>query len=267
MTNISRALSPGGPDSRNFPRAWLAPAALLAGLAALSEAAGRFGWVSPFVLPAPTRIAATLVARLDVLAPEALTTLVEILGGFAFGVAAGVAAALAMALSPRLARALGPLMVALQALPVFAIAPVLVVWLGFGLAPKLVMAALIIFFPVASAFFEGLRRVDPALIDLARLNQAGRLATLRLIRVPAALPHLAAGVRVAAAVAPLGAIVGEWVGASHGLGLLMLHANARMQTDLVFAALVLLTLMALAFWLVVGWLSRRWLTWSIDTLV
>jgi putative hydroxymethylpyrimidine transport system permease protein len=127
------------------------------------------------------------------------------------------------------------------------------------------MAGLIIFFPVASSFFEGLRRTDPGLLDLARLNRASAFDTLRLIRVPAALPSLASGLRIAAAVAPLGAIVGEWVGSSAGLGLLMLHANARMQTDMVFAALFVLVVMSLLLWAAVGALTRLMLHWSPQT--
>jgi putative hydroxymethylpyrimidine transport system permease protein len=171
-----------------------------------------------------------------------------------------------MARAPLIERALGPLLVVAQALPVFAIAPLLVIWFGFGMGPKLVMSALIIFFPVATTFFEGLRRTDPGLLDLARLNHAREGDVLRLIRVPSALPSLAGGLRVAAAIAPLGAIVGEWVGSSSGLGLLMLHANARMQTDLVFAALVIVVALALALWALTGALLRRVVHWQPDTL-
>ena len=254
------AVAPDSPNARFFE-----PVALALALLALWEAASAAGLVSRFVLPAPSRIALTLATKFDLIWPEALVTLGEILGGFCAGVAAGIFVALAMAASPRLARALGPLMVVAQALPVFAIAPVLVVWLGFGLAPKLAMGGLIIFFPVASALFDGLSRTDPGLLDLARLNRAGPLATLRLVRLPAALPQLASGLRVAAAVAPLGAIVGEWVGASHGLGLMMLHANARMQGDMVFACLAVLVALSLAFWLLAGFFARWLAPWSSPT--
>ena len=244
----------------------LEPWLLVAALLAVWEGCAGAGFVSRFVLPAPSRIAVALYSKFDLIWPEALVTLGEIAGGFAAGVAAGMVAALAMAASSRLARALGPVLVVAQALPVFAIAPVLVIWFGFGLAPKLVMSGLIIFFPVASAFFDGLRRADSGLLDLARLNHARRFDMLRLIRVPAALPQLAAGLRVAAAVAPLGAIVGEWVGASHGLGLMMLHANARMQSDMVFACLAVLVAISLLFWSATGWITRHWVHWAPDTL-
>src|SRR5690606_30394795 len=141
-----------------------------------------------------------------------------------------------------------PMLVVSQALPVFALAPLLVLWLGYGLTSKVAMAVLIIYFPVTAAFLDGLRRTEPGWLELARTMDASPAAILRHIRIPAALPALASGLRVAAAVAPIGAIVGEWVGSSAGLGYLMLHANARMQVDLMFAALLVLAVMALLLW-------------------
>jgi putative hydroxymethylpyrimidine transport system permease protein len=120
--------------------------------------------------------------------------------------------------------------VASQAVPVFALAAILVLWLGYGLASKVAMATIIIYFPVAAAFLDGLRRTDPGWLDLARVMGASRASILRHIRTPAALPALGSGLRVAAAVAPIGAVIGEWVGSSAGLGYLV-HANARLRID------------------------------------
>jgi putative hydroxymethylpyrimidine transport system permease protein len=245
---------------------WRAPAALGTGLLVLWEAGVRLGDVPAWILPPPSRIATTLAERFGVIGPQALVTLGEILAGFAAGTAAGMLVALAMARWSWLERALGPILVASQAMPVFAIAPLLVVWLGFGLASKVAMSGVIIFFPVASSFLEGLRRTDRGLVDLARLYRASPAQRLWLVRIPAALPSLAAGLRIAAAVAPIGAIVGEWVGASSGLGLLILHANARMQTDTVFAALVVLAALSVTLWLLVDALTRRLVRWAPDTL-
>ncbi len=248
-----------------LPVPWAALATLGGALLAW-EALVRVLAVPAFVLPPPSRVAVTLVTRWPVIWPDALVTGSEMVGGLLAGTAAGMAAALVMAGSRAAERAVGPLLVVAQALPVFAVAPILVVWLGFGLSSKLAVAALVIFFPVAVTFFEGLRRTDDGLLDLGRLNGAGRLRVLGLIRVPAALPALGAGLRVAAAGAPLGAIVGEWVGASAGLGLSMLHANARMQTDMVFAELTVLVAASVALWAAVGWLTRRIVFWAPDTL-
>lgn len=217
--------------------------------------------VPAFILPPPSRVAAALAAQPGYYLRHGAVTLGEILLGLAAGAALGAATAVLLALSPRLERLAGPALAASQALPVFAIAPLLVIWFGFGVASKVAMAALIIYFPVATIFADGLRRTDPGLLDLARLNGAGRLATLRLLRIPAALPALGSGLRVAASIAPIGAVVGEWVGASAGLGFIMLQANARMQTDRVFAALALLALMAVLLRAATDRLVRLWLGW------
>jgi putative hydroxymethylpyrimidine transport system permease protein len=127
------------------------------------------------------------------------------------------------------------------------------------------MATLIIFFPVTAAFFDGLRRTDPGWLDLARTMGGSRLAILRQVRMPAALPALGSGVRVATAVAPIGAVIGEWVGASAGLGYIMLHANARTQTALMFAALLTLAVIAVALYYAVDAVVRRLTRWQIES--
>ncbi|WP_188515837.1 ABC transporter permease [Alsobacter metallidurans] len=235
------------------------------GLVGLWEAAVRLFAVPPYILPAPSRIAETLALRWRVIGAEALVTLGEILCGFAAGALLGLAVAVAMARWRLLERALGPVLVVSQALPVFAIAPLLVVWFGFGLASKVVMATLIIFFPVAANALDGLRRTDPNLIELARLYGATPRQTLLLIRTPAAMPAVATGLRIAAAAAPIGAVVGEWVGSSAGLGLLILHANARSQTDMVFAALVVLAALSITLWALVDRIARGLVRWAPDS--
>jgi putative hydroxymethylpyrimidine transport system permease protein len=239
--------------------------AVFAGLTALWWAIVAIAAPPPFLLPGPGRVAAAFVARFDDLAWNALITCGEILLGLALGVGLGVATAVVMGLAPWTARLIQPVVVVVQALPVFAIAPVLVLWLGFGLASKIVMAAIVIFFPVASAFHDAMRRVDPGLLDLARLHNATAAQTFRLIRLPGALPGLVSGLRMAATLAPIGAIIGEWVGASQGLGLMMMHANARMQTDVMFAALVLVAVIALALRAAVDLLTRDWAPWAPES--
>lgn len=263
------APSQQSPMPNRLPRRWLVdPLALGAGLALIAawEAAVALFAVPTYILPAPSRIAQTLALRWRVIGAEALVTLGEILCGFAAGALLGLAVAIAMARWRLLERALGPVLVVSQALPVFAIAPLLVVWFGFGLASKVVMATLIIFFPVAANALDGLRRTDPGLIELARLYGATPTQTLRIIRAPAALPAVATGLRIAAAAAPIGAVVGEWVGSSAGLGLLILHANARSQTDMVFAALVVLAALSITLWALVDRFSRRLVRWAPDSL-
>lgn len=219
----------------------------------------------PFLLPGPDRVASAFVARFPEIMANAAVTGGEILAGLALGVLLGIATALLTGLVPWTARLVQPAVVVLQALPVFAIAPVLVLWLGFGLASKIVMAAIVIFFPVASALSDAVSRADPGLLDLARLHHATTAQTFRFIRLPGAVPGLVSGLRMAATLAPIGAIIGEWVGASSGLGLMMMHANARMQTDVMFAALVVVAAMALALRLAVDLLTRRWAPWAPES--
>ena len=223
--------------------------------------------VPSFLLPSPLRVALALLDRGDIIAGHAVATAAEMLAGLALGALLGCAMALTLAAWRGGRRWLLPMLLVSQAIPVFAIAPLLTLWLGFGMASKVAMATLIIFFPVATAFYDGLRRTDPGLLDLARTMDARGGAVLWRMRVPSALPALASGLRVAAAVAPIGAVVGEWVGSSAGLGYLMLHANGRSQTDVMFAALFVLALMALALWVTVDRLLRRAIPWQPDSLL
>jgi putative hydroxymethylpyrimidine transport system permease protein len=244
----------------------LRPLLIAAGLLAGWEALVWIAGLPPFILPAPSAIAPQFVERGDLLLEHAAHTLVEILLGLVLGTILGSGGALLLAASGRARRWALPLMVISQAIPVFAIAPLLVVWLGYGLASKVAMATIIIFFPVASALYDGLRRTDPGWIELAQVMQAPRHAMLLQIRLPAALPAFASGLRVAASVAPIGAVVGEWVGASAGLGYLMMQQLARGQTALAFAALVVLCVIGVALYYAVDIALRRLVRWSPDAL-
>ncbi|MCX8101535.1 MAG: ABC transporter permease [Geminicoccaceae bacterium] len=244
----------------------LRPLVVAMGLLALWQLLCWTSGVPPFLLPDPLRVARTLWARLDLVAGHALTTALEILLGLAIGTALGAGSALLLAASRRAREWVLPVLVVSQVLPVFALAPLLVLWLGYGLPSKVAMAVLVIYFPVTAAFHDGLRRTPEGWLDLARVMGARPAAILWRVRVPAALPAFASGLRVAAAVAPIGAVVGEWVGSSSGLGYLMLHANARMQTDLLFASLFVLCLMALLLWYGVDRLLRRLVAWPSEPL-
>ena len=244
----------------------LRPVIIAAALIGLWQAVVWATAVPFFILPGPGRVLAMAVDRWDVLAMHAWVTAAEIVLGLAIGVVIGVASAIVIA-SFGAARAwVLPLLVVSQALPVFALAPLLTLWFGYGMASKVAMAVLIIYFPVTAAFYDGLRRTDPVWLDLARTMDATPAALLRHVRVPSALPAFSSGVRIAASVAPIGAVVGEWVGSSRGLGYLMLHANGRMQTDLMFAALIVLAGLALTVYFVIDHLLRRLVHWSPEAM-
>ena len=212
------------------------------------EALVRLTGLPPYLLPSPLSVAAALWSHRAELAPAALLTGGETLLGLALGAALGVGAAVAMALSPRLGRTLGPVLIVSQTIPVFALAPILTLWLGFGMAPKVAMVVLIVFVPVAQALYDGLMAPPAAQLDVVRTMGAGRWAELRHLRFPAALPRLASGLRLGAIYAPVGAVIGEWVGGARGLGAVMIHANGRMKTDLMFAALFVVVALSLALY-------------------
>ncbi len=237
------------------------PLLTLLGLLAVWWAISRTSGIPAYLLPDPGSVAVALWQQRSLLLWSTLTTLTETVLGLLIGTLLGGVAALAMVFSPLLARWLMPLLLLSQAVPVFALAPLLVLWFGFGIASKVVMAVLVIFFPVTAAFADGLRRTAPGWLDLARTMGASPLAILRHVRLPAAMPAFGSGLRVATAIAPIGAVIGEWVGASAGLGYVMLNANARIETDVMFAALFVLALMTVLLWTLVDRLLRRLLYW------
>lgn len=245
---------------------WLRGLVTAAGLILLWQGVVWATGAPPYILPGPLAAAQAWFANAGSIAGHAGVTLAEILLGLALGIALGAASAITIALFRPARRWILPLLVTSQAVPVFAIAPLLVLWLGYGIASKVAMATLIIYFPVAASFLDGLRRTEPGWLDLAdtMTGGRGRFAALLFIRVPAALPAFASGLRVAVAVAPIGAVVGEWVGSGAGLGYLMLHANGRVQIDLMFAALITLAVLAIALYFTTDALLRRAIPWQSD---
>ena len=240
----------------------LRPLILTAGLLLLWQLLVTLTGAPPYILPGPLPVGQAIIDKFPLLLSHLGTTLAEILLGLILGTVLGTSASLVMILSPLLKRWMLPVLVVSQAIPVFALAPILVLWLGYGMASKVAMAVLIIFFPVASSFYSGMQRTEPDLLELARIMGAGPLSVLRTIIIPSALPAFASGLRVATAVAPIGAVVGEWVGSSAGLGFYMLHANARMQIDIMFAALTVLAATSLTLYFLIDRLLDRLVFWQ-----
>ena len=213
-----------------------------------------FADLPKFILPSPFLVMQTFVSNFSLILKHAVVTGSEIILGLLAGTVLGSFTAICLAISPVARTIVRPMMVLSQALPVFALAPLLTLWLGYGLWPKILMALLIIYFPVTSAFFDGLMNTPKGMLDLSRVMNGTPWRIMLNLRIPAAVPGLASGLRLAAVYAPIGAIIGEWVGASEGLGYLMLLANGRAKIDLMFAALIVLVVMTLI------------LHWSIDRL-
>jgi len=213
------------------------------------------------ILPSPLEVARALVRDRGVLSRSAGTTLEEILLGYAAAILVGVALAVAVSSSRLIERAIYPWLVISQLIPIPAIAVILVVWTGFNILPKLIVVALVSFFPIAVNTIDGLRASDRDLLDLLATLGAGRWQRLRLARAPAALPYLFSGLRVASALAVIGVVFAEWVGATSGLGgLILIYSNETATAD-VFAAVVLLALIGVALFSAVGLLERVALPW------
>jgi len=214
-----------------------------------------------YILPGPVSTLVSSYQNVVLILPAAGVTLFETLLGFGLGICIGSIAALSIHYFKPLGLWLLPLLIISQALPTFAIAPLLVVWFGYGIAAKIITTIIMLFFPITSAFLDGLRQTPRPWLELAQTMNASKWQLLCKIQIPAALPSLASGIRLAATIAPMGAIVGEWVGASQGLGFLLLNSNARMQIDLMFACLFTIVFMALVLYFLVDKFLRTWIKW------
>jgi putative hydroxymethylpyrimidine transport system permease protein len=246
----------------------IAPTLVVVGLLAGWEIAARWELaadalrIEPFLIPAPTEIAEALWTDRAMLAENAWVTLKEVLGGFALALVLGAASATALHLWPLLRRSLYPLLVASQTIPIIVVAPILVVWFGFGIWPKVAIIALICFFPIAVNSLDGLGTVDPEQRKLMRTLGAGRLQTFIRLEAPTALPYLLSGAKIAVAVAVIGAVFGEWAGADAGLGYMILLDNAQLQVPRMFAAIVVLSAIAISLFGALAAIERRIAWWG-----
>jgi ABC-type nitrate/sulfonate/bicarbonate transport system permease component len=218
--------------------------------------------VDPIVLPGPGDVLDALTGNASLLADNFRATAVEVAGGIVVALVAGAVLAVALHLSQRARKALYPLLVASQAIPVAVLAPLLVVWLGFGIGPKLVIIGLVCFFPVVVTTLDALRRTDPDQLKLLRTLDASRWQTLRWVEVPTALPAALSGAKVAVAVAVIGAVLAEGAGAEKGLGHMITQANAQYDIALSFAACLVLGLFALALFFTLQTAERRIAPWA-----
>ena len=214
-----------------------------------------------YILPAPSKIVVTLFAEHAQLLKHTLVTLQEMLLGFLLAVSIGVPLAVLMFEFPTLEKAFYPYVIGSQTVPVFAIAPLLVLWFGFGITSKVIMAALIVFFAIVLNTLDGLKSTDPDTVNLLRILQATRWQILWKVRIPSALPFIFSGAKIGISISTIGAVIGEWVGAKAGLGYLMLYANGTLQVSLVFAAILCLTLLGLGLFGLMTLLERYAMPW------
>jgi len=248
-------------------RRWVLPGLLLAALVGAWQIAASTGFLADvlgleeFLVPSPGEIASSLWESRELLAENAWVTLREILLGLGCALLVGAGFAVLMHLSGLLRDAAYPLIVASQTVPIVVVAPILLVWLGYGIWPKVVVVALICFFPITVNTLAGLGSADPAAVKMMRSLDASRWQVFRRVEAPGALPSFFTGAKIAVVVAPIGAVFGEWVGSSSGLGHLILTDNAQLEVAREFAAVVVLSAMALILIGLVTLVERRVVAW------
>lgn len=238
------------------------PSVFILGAIVFWELFSRYAEVPHYILPPPTRIAARFVESWGLLWDNSLTTMASIGIGYFFGLLLGAVLALAMAYSSVVRNTLYPPIIASQAVPKIAIAPLLVLWLGFGIWPKVAVVALMVFFPITITMVEGLRSVDTRLLDLLRSVHASPKEVFLRVSLPHALPQIFSGLKIGITLAVVGAVVGEWVGADSGLGHLLIIANTRLDATLLFSSLTLLVIIGIALFLLVEFLEKVLIPWN-----
>jgi ABC-type nitrate/sulfonate/bicarbonate transport system permease component len=241
------------------------PATVIVGAVAAWQLIVVASGLPPFILPSPAQVIEAGVETWGVLGPAILTTLFETVVGLSIAVVLGVAFAGAMDLIPLLRRALYPLLVASQTVQILAVAPLLVIWFGFGLTPNIIVVVLFTFFPMTVSTVDGLTSTDPDYIGLLRSMRATRRQIWRTVRLPAALPSFFSGLRLSVTYSVVAATIGEWVGGSGGLGLYMLRSKNALETDQVFIAMLITTLLSIGLFVLVYVVEHLALPWYYTT--
>lgn len=240
---------------------YLPPAVLLALFLLVWQCATWLWRIEVYLLPSPAQIVTAGVQARGLLGEHIQQTLRETLLGFAVALFSGVLLAVVIDLSSFLRRALYPLFVVTQTVPIMTIAPLLVIWLGYTIWPKIIVVALVCFFPIVVTTADGLHSADPELMALLQAMGATRQQVFFKVRVPGALPSMFSGIKIAVTYSVIGAIIGEWVGASQGLGVFMLRASNSFRTDWVFAAIAISSLLSILLFLAVAVIERLTLPW------
>jgi putative hydroxymethylpyrimidine transport system permease protein len=251
-----------GRRMRSMSRKYLSAIALTVALLVAWELIVRLGHVPEYLLPAPTQILADLKTDWVILWPAMLVTLKEVLIGFVIATVAGVGLAVLLHLYGPLRRAIYPILIGSQTIPIVVLAPILVILFGYGILPKLVIVALICFFPIVVNGIDGLRAVDDDFIRMMYTLDATRWGIFRRVEFPGALPSFFSGMRIAATFAAIGAVFGEWSGSNAGLGYVMLEATPNLLTARIFAAILMLTVISLVLFGLVSLLERIAVPWA-----
>lgn len=238
-----------------------APLGFILAFLAVWQGAVSFSGIEAWLLPSPARVLETLWEMLPLLLTHSRSTLLAAVSGLLAAVLLALLLAVLMDLSPWLRRGMYPLLVLSQTVPIISIAPLLLIWFGLGLLPKVVVVALVCFFPVAVSMAEGMESADPGMVSMMRVMGAGRWQVIRLVRLPAALPSFFSGLKIAGTYAVMGAVIGEWLGSGSGLGVYMTRASHSYQLDRVFAAIVVISSVSLLLFSAITLLARLAMPW------
>ncbi len=257
--------SPGDSRLRKIARVVLPPLVFAIVVLTLWQLYAVFGDIKESSLPKPTQVAQALWENREMLIENAWVTIKEILLGFTLAIIIGVSMALLIRSSKTAERAVYPWLVVSQMVPIPAIAPILVIWTGFDMRPKVLVIALVSFFPIAVNMIDGLRAADPELLNLLKTLKANAWQRFRKAQLPASLPFLFSGLKVAAAFSVIGAVFAEWVGASEGLGYLVLVLNNQTATTDMFAVIVSLSMIGIGLFLIVSIVERLLLPWYYES--
>ncbi len=242
-------------------RSWTVPVLVLAALVGVWELWVQVGGVPKWQLPAPSAIAAELVHSRALLWDNGLVTLEEIALGFLAALAAGLTLAALIAYSRILERSIYPIVIASQTIPIIAIAPLLLIWVGYGITPKVIVVALICFYPIAVNTVDGLKAVDPDMVNMMRTLGASRWQVFTKLQIPTSMPFMFSGVKIGISVSVIAAVIGEWVGGSAGLGYLITYSQPLFLTARVFAAIVVLSVMGISLFAIASVVERLMLPW------
>ncbi len=230
----------------------------------LWEMASKAGLLPAYAVPAPSVVGAKMIETLDLVIPHAVTTSLEIVVGFALATVGAILLAVLVVFYRPIERVAYPWLVVLQVIPKVALGPLLILWLGFGFFPKVLMSFLLAFFPIMIATIIGLRSLENNSINLMRSMGAGKASIFWYMQLPTALPQLFGSLKVAMTLAVVGALVGEFVGGNQGLGYVLVAANGSLDTPLLFVSLVWISALALAFYGLVAWMEKLCVSWHVS---
>jgi len=242
-------------------RSWAAPVTILLGIVVLWELGVQVWDIPKWQLPSPSEIGQELASSRSLLLEHMLVTLEEIVLGFIAALASGLVLATAIAYSRILERSVYPIVIASQTVPIIAIAPLLLIWVGYGIAPKVIVVALICFYPIAVNTVDGLKAVDPDMVNMMKTLGASRWQVFTKLQMPTAMPYMFSGIKVGISVSVIAAVIGEWVGASAGLGYLITYSQPLFLTARVFAAIVVLSAMGISLFVLASVVERLMLPW------